>query len=556
VDNNVITIDAKYIEIAQNLCSSISNDNLRSRAVANVLAAKLAESYFSSKNYDTDAETGLHNIPKITENLDIADIYVNGSYVDVRLYFSSNEISVPKYHFDLNVNPVVYMFIQLSSDLSNYKVTGFIRPEHIDKNNLKDDYYYIDENSLVSIYDIESNLTKVLDTFDGSKEILYKFVDGAVDEINTAEFFEMLISSANARKTLIKAFKANSLFKFVSVVPEEADNGNYINNQEQNNGQDLYNEQDSSESPYEDDLDDIFNNSTEINDDIDNYSEYSTEVTHNISLDTDRNETEGHDEVTEFTDDELAESGFESTENAYEETDTTDEQIDTLFTGEQEGVPTAKKKKNSFTAVLVIFLLLAAGGYFAYTNFFAQNESSLPDNMPAVTNNSSGDIDSVPPANNVTKNEEAMPNENVNTENKAASTEEASTVAIPAIEQHLDASVLVSNLRVDWEVPAGYASNTAAKRYLVKLGKIIQLNLKSELLLLNKPPISNKITVELTFNSNTGKFEIVGIKDSSGEKTVDNTITTTIKNALGTSISSNTDSFGKLKGNPILIIHL
>lgn len=127
---------------------------------------------------------------------------------------------------------------------------------------------------------------------------------------------------------------------------------------------------------------------------------------------------------------------------------------------------------------------------------------------------------------------------------------------IPAIEHSLDASVLVSNLKVDWEVPAGYASNTSAKRYLIKLGKKIQLSLKADLLLLTKPPIANKITVELTFDNNTGKFKFVGIKDSSGEKSVDNAIAETVKAAIESSTNSNNEVFGKLQGNPLLIIRL
>ena len=150
-----------------------------------------------------------------------------------------------------------------------------------------------------------------------------------------------------------------------------------------------------------------------------------------------------------------------------------------------------------------------------------------------------------------------MPNETVNdSKTPVQNNEAANSVSIPAIEQNLDASVLVSNLKVDWEVPEGYASNTSAKRYLIKLGKIVQLNLKSDLLLLNKPPIANRITVELRFNPNISKFEVVGIQSSSGEKNVDETILDTIKAALKMSLSSNTESFGHMQGNPILVIKL
>ena len=75
-------------------------------------------------------------------------------------------------------------------------------------------------------------------------------------------------------------------------------------------------------------------------------------------------------------------------------------------------------------------------------------------------------------------------------------------------------------------------------------------------MLLSKPPISNKISVEITYNSSAKCFEIVGIKDSSGEKTVDNLILETVKQALKTKISANSESFAKISGNPVLIIKL
>ena len=152
--------------------------------------------------------------------------------------------------------------------------------------------------------------------------------------------------------------------------------------------------------------------------------------------------------------------------------------------------------------------------------------------------------------------EEAMPVESITAEQPKTAADEGFSETIPAIEQNLDASILVSNLKVNWEVPEGYASNTAAKRYLVKLGKIIQLNLKTELLLLNKPPITNKISIELKFDAKSKKFETVGVVISSGEKTVDDLIIQTVNKALVLNLNSNTDSFSKLQGNPILVIHL
>ena len=54
---------------------------------------------------------------QVLEDIDIADIYINNSYIDVRLYFNDEELGVPKAHFDNNLLPVAYMFIKVSPDL-------------------------------------------------------------------------------------------------------------------------------------------------------------------------------------------------------------------------------------------------------------------------------------------------------------------------------------------------------------------------------------------------------------------------------------------------------
>ena len=521
VDNDLITIYADDIEIAQNICSSISDSGMRNRAVANVLAVKLAERYFNSNDIQTDALTGLHKIQKVIENIDIADIYLNGAYIDVRVYFSNDELSIPKFHFDLGINPAAYMFIQLNSDLSGYKVTGFIRPENVDKNNLKEEYYYVDERYLVSYYDIESFLSEVPDSFGDSREMLYSFVDGTINNEGIAKLMQTLVTSASARKTLAKAFKANTLFRFVSAVPNATPN---IGENAESNAEDGITEKD---------LDEMFDGNNNIDgEDLYNSLEYSTEITPNITIDEEQNEAGNRQE--------------------------NDVQIDSLFNDEQKGIPTGKKGGSSKRMIVLLLILAAACGFYAYTNI-SQNNNALPseDMLPAITAESDSNAAPEQIADDNVKKEDAMPNETVDTStNVPSQSEDAASVSIPAIEQHLDASVLVSNLKVDWEVPAGYASNTSAKRYLIKLGKVIQLNLKSELLLLTRPPISNRITVELTYNADKGKFDIVGLKDSSGEKSVDEVIINTIKSATSISTSSNIESFGKLQGNPILIIHL
>ena len=159
----------------------------------------------------------------------------------------------------------------------------------------------------------------------------------------------------------------------------------------------------------------------------------------------------------------------------------------------------------------------------------------------------------VPADNN---DEAAMPDESLENTIADKSKDEGNSIAIPSIENHLDTTVLVSNLSVTWEVPSGYVSNNSAKRYFTTIGKIVQLKLKTELLLINRPPINNKIVLELKFNPDKQYFEIKDITTSSGEKVIDDAVKSAVRSVLENSVNSNISSFGNIQGNPILVISL
>ena len=666
-------IESCDIELAQNICKMITNTGVRNRAVANAIAGSIASKFFDKNNYDVDSESGLHNIGLVLEDIDISDIYINKNYIDVRVFFSEEEISVPEAHFSSSLLPLAYMFIKINEDLSGANVVGFITPENIQKNNLIDGSYYISENDLQSFYDIETLIINRDEDIEISDNDIFAYIDNRIEDKNS--FYSNLLQSKEGRIKLAKAAKAKEIFKFVSVVKttideapqaedsiqsldvelsldssaeldliEEADLDNFIE-------EELLNEEISDELSFEplpeaeeSDLTDDFmlleesdisiedlstEEHEEANDEPETFSE--PEFNEEISLEevqsNDEIINEFQEEIEEdivtleelvesepeplsFVEDDIIEeetASEEQIEMPEEETETeeeeiydfstkatpnsetsdileelsnepeieipeeaeeaenaAEEQIEALFNTDEitqeenadeieqefDEIKT-NKQKSSFKPVAVIAFLIIAGalGYFGYTKYFAGGiNEELPNNdMP---------LDSLPAAGDSAKIEEAMPIETVETTAPQNHQNEGISDTIPVIEQNLDASILVSNLKVDWEVPAGYASNSSAKRYLVKLGKIIQLNLKTELLLLNKPPITNKISVEIKYNSGSRKFEAAGIVVSSGEKSVDDLILHTVNRALGMNLSTNTDSFAKLQGNPVLIIRL
>lgn len=632
MNNETFLIEENDLELARDICKYIENPSVRERAVANAVAANIAKKYFS--DIEVDTKTGLHNIPQILEEFEISDIYLNDTYVDVRLYFNENELCVPKCHFDKQVLPLAYMFINIDKNLSGGTVTGFISPLSVNTEVCVDGYYPVSESSLESYYDIEPLLVNkpAPELPEDFHYQIFKFLDKKLEDEN--EFIKLLVNSKEARTQFMKAAEAQNIFNFVSqtkdtiedIVPEadtlemaddedlslsteggeleeissieelepqeltidgelnQEDTLDSLDIAEENSMLSEFNEEsnldetidesepiqtedsldveESDSSVFADDTNNVEdldfgkdNDSLMISDEEDeatsdsDLAEFSTEVT--PSFDFEDNDTSIEEiAIPENDTEENVEPIVTENETVTEENTADNEaQIDTLFNPdtEQEEIESVnevqKPKKSKLLPIIGAVAIIAAAGYLGFTKLSQQSTATLP--MPDAPTAKREEV----------SQKEAMPVESVENVETIAQTNEGTADSIPAIEQNLDASILVSNLSANWEVPAGYVTNNTAKRYFTKLGKVIQLNLKTELLLLSKPPITNRIAVEIEYNKGTQKFNVKGITASSGEKTVDDIILKTVKNALDMNLNMNISSFGNIQGNPVLIIH-
>lgn len=687
VNNDNFLIEEKDLDFAKNICKSLPEDSVRCRAVANVLAASVAKKYFTELEVDT--ETGLHNIDLVLNNFDISDIYVKDSYIDVRIYFEENELCVPKVHFEKELLPLVYMFVKVSSELSEATVTGFILPSDIDQSNVKDGYIGVLESQLVSYYDVEPLFVESYeDDFPEDFEVLmFDYLDGILKD--DKEFFKILISSRYCRNALKSAVNAQEVLANVeelgenvaNVVDEKLDTTSekeevsFVLEEEPDLFEDAVLEEPIEQvedldefgvetessvlldeaieeldgvvetvelETFEDDLsmveqdgfeDDIVDladetiiDSEDISEEIlpgiqQDYSEatsdeyeilpsfetekeeivpiqeysgvseeniedenlYSTNVTPSLEvveeflndegsededlealLDSDKSVFDKDIESEETLSDAdyvADESGEKELEVVPEEVVENNPQIDELFAEDVESTERLEedlaeqpaRKTPKALPVLGVLTLLAALGYFGYTKYFNVSQELPKTPEPLKTTVKQQDLIK---EQDVKDKLLAMPLETVEDVKTQQTTNEGNAISIPAIEQNLDASIAVSNLSVNWEVPAGYVSNNTAKRYFTKIGKIIQLNLKTELLLLSKPPITNKIVLELEYNKTQNKFDVKDVTTSSGEKAIDDLIIQTVNKVLGINLKMNMSAFSSIAGNPVLVIRL
>ena len=208
-------IDDTVLDLAKELCKYIENNEIRNRSVANVVAASIPERYFT--NYSVDKSTGLHNVPKVLEDIDIADIYILGNYVDVRLSFQGENLYIPTSHIKNGIKPLAYMFIELSTDLTSGCVLGFLTPDMICDTSEQKDYLEINASDLKPFSEINSNLQEIYNTFlpDNFDVMCYDYISDKLE--NKIEFIQFLLTSQDGRQRLIEISNAQNKFKYISL---------------------------------------------------------------------------------------------------------------------------------------------------------------------------------------------------------------------------------------------------------------------------------------------------------------------------------------------------
>ena len=215
MNNEDFMIEQESIALAQRICNDIKDVAIRNRAMANVVAIQIAKEYFDESHIAVDVNSSICNLSQILSGLDVSDIYVNGNYVDVRVYFNDNELCVPKAHFDYEMAPVAYMFIKLDESLTSGQVTGFVLSDDITGEHEYDGYYAIPEDLLKSYYDVEEMLSTATDSGIDSefKKKAMDFLDGK--SIDLGDFYKELISSESARTFISGAIKTQAVMNLL-----------------------------------------------------------------------------------------------------------------------------------------------------------------------------------------------------------------------------------------------------------------------------------------------------------------------------------------------------
>lgn len=210
---NVVKIEEEDLKDAKLSSIDYTEELTKKRAFIDVLGARLAIKMLFSKKIEASNVYSLYTIHSLLEDIDIADIHYEGMRIDVRLVFNRNEIFIPKSHFEYDLQPHLYLVMELNSDFSSAEFLGFFEPEAIDKNNQNNDFYFYEYDKLNDPDELKSFLKRFkvpvkLDiseaNFERAQELFLSIADKDINFEDKLFLFKQLSESFELREKMVE----------------------------------------------------------------------------------------------------------------------------------------------------------------------------------------------------------------------------------------------------------------------------------------------------------------------------------------------------------------
>ena len=103
----------KYINESAAVACKIEDKETRIRAYALNISAQAAAEALSKLGINADTKNSLFKISSFAKSFELADIYVNGCRLDVRITFDGTAFTIPKTHEKYDAVPCAYLVVKL-----------------------------------------------------------------------------------------------------------------------------------------------------------------------------------------------------------------------------------------------------------------------------------------------------------------------------------------------------------------------------------------------------------------------------------------------------------
>ena len=203
-----INIDKKIIDKAKVVAVKIDDKEIRKRAFALNIAALSAAEYLTSKGIEADTKLSLCRNFAFAKNLELADVYIDGLRLDVRVTFDETSFCIPKIHDKYDAKPYAYIVVQLGKDLSKAKILGFVPAENLEDTKSNSEYLCYQTSVLKPISELKNFLStihpkqKIYSSIEHEKikELCAAFLDDEISESEKVFFIKHIINCPACRE--------------------------------------------------------------------------------------------------------------------------------------------------------------------------------------------------------------------------------------------------------------------------------------------------------------------------------------------------------------------
>lgn len=145
-----LNVDNKTHSYARVYSSLINDEYQRKRAYASLVALYALTGMLEKTKNSVQKSMTLFRQPKLNEEFEISDFYVNNWHIDVRVLVDGDAVLLPKKHFENYILPDFYAVVKVDKNLSNAELLGFIDPQTVNKQPLDYHYFSATLDSLIS----------------------------------------------------------------------------------------------------------------------------------------------------------------------------------------------------------------------------------------------------------------------------------------------------------------------------------------------------------------------------------------------------------------------
>lgn len=153
-----LNVDNKTHSYARVYSSLINDEYQRKRAYASLVGLYALTSMLEKTKNSVQKAMTLFRQPKLNEEFEISDFYVNNWHIDVRVLVDGDAVLLPKKHFENYILPDFYAVVKVDRSLNNAELLGFIDPQTVNKQPL--DYHYF-STTLDSLISYNEFLTRI-----------------------------------------------------------------------------------------------------------------------------------------------------------------------------------------------------------------------------------------------------------------------------------------------------------------------------------------------------------------------------------------------------------